>query len=403
MLITGVLVLGALMMRNLNVIAPLIAGFFLISYAVVNVVMLVESSLGLVSFRPTLRLPRWIPLLGATGCLFAMFIVNPVFSLVAWVLVFGLYFWIMQRRLSNISGDVRSGVFVAFAEWAASKVTALGINTSRAWKPSFLVPVVDGAELRGEFRLLVDMCRPSGSVKMLGIADKQSIAGLGPRVKSLSESFLKAGVFSTWSAVDSGGFVTGTIAGLQALQSAFFRPNILAVGFPESPEGYDDYESILRESQRLGVASALFGMHPRAGLGRKSVLNVWLRPPPGPADVASVLAKGNMNLGVLLGYRLARAWNAQMNMIAVVQALEDIPAAERYLEDLRELSRMPASTQTHVLVGALDDVVGIAPQSDIDIMGMPKSFDMGFVVRMIESTRSSCIFTVDSENVNALT
>jgi hypothetical protein len=162
------------MMRDLNAIAPLISGFFLITYAVVNLVMLIESSLGLVSFRPTLRLPRIVPLLGTAGCLFAMFIVNPTFSLLAWGAVLGLYFWIMQRRLDRRADDVRSGIFVAFAEWAASKCTELGINTSRAWKPSFLVPVVDGAELRGEFRLVVDMCDPSGSAKLLGIANRET-------------------------------------------------------------------------------------------------------------------------------------------------------------------------------------------------------------------------------------
>ena len=41
--------------------------FFLITYAVINLVMLIESSLGLVSFRPTLQLPRVVPLLGASS------------------------------------------------------------------------------------------------------------------------------------------------------------------------------------------------------------------------------------------------------------------------------------------------------------------------------------------------
>lgn len=402
MLVTGVLVLGALMMRDLNVIAPLIAGFFLITYAVINVVMLVESSLGLISFRPTLRLPRWVPLLGTVGCLFAMFIVNPVFSLVAWGLVGGLYFWIMQRRLSKRTDDVRSGVFVAFAEWAASKVTELGINTSRAWKPSFIVPVVDGAELRGEFRLLVDTCQPSGSVKMLGIADKDAVGELSPRMENLSKSFRSAGVFSTWSVIDSGGYVNGTVAGLQALQSAFFRPNILAVSLPEAPARHEDLKNLLREAQRLGVASALFGMHPKAGLGRMAVLNVWVRPPDDSQDIASALATGNMNLGLLLGYRIARAWKAQMNLIAVVSSREDVPAATSYIEELRDLSRMPESAKAHVVVGTLDDAIAGAPQSDIDIMGMPKDLDLEFVAKMINSTRSSCIFTVDSRTVNAL-
>ena len=81
--ITGVLVLAALMTRHLNVIAELITMFFLITYTVVNVVMLAESSLGMRSFRPTMQLPRVVPLLGALGSVFVMLIVNPTFGLIA--------------------------------------------------------------------------------------------------------------------------------------------------------------------------------------------------------------------------------------------------------------------------------------------------------------------------------
>ncbi len=402
MLVTGAIVLAALMLRNLNAIAPLISGFFLIAYAVINLVMLIESSLGLVSFRPTLRLPILVPLLGTAGCLFAMFIVNPTFSLVSWGFVVALYFWIMQRRLPHKNDDVRSGIFVAFAEWAASKCAELGISTARAWKPSFLVPVVDGAELRGEFGLVVDMCQPSGSVKLLGIADKESLIDLSARVENLGLALRKREVFSTWSVIDSAGFVTGTIAGLQALKSAFFRPNVLLVSLPERPERFDELKHLIGEAQRLRIGVTLLALHSKAGMGRMSVINVWLRPPTAGESVADALAKGNMNLGILLGYRLARGWKADLNLICVASSEEQVADATRYVEELRDLARIPDQAHSHVMVGTLESAVKQAPQSDMDILGMPKSDDLAFVSRMVELTRSSCMFTIDSGHENAL-
>ena len=175
MLVTGVIVLAALLLRDLNVIAPMITMFFLITYAVINVVMLAEASLGLMSFRPTFELPRLVPLLGALGCVFAMFIVNPTFGLLAVAVVVGIYFWITWRGIAPRTGTVRSGIFAAFAEWAAGKVIALEMTASRAWKPSLLVPVLDPATLRGELRLLIDVCRPEGSVKLLGVATTETV------------------------------------------------------------------------------------------------------------------------------------------------------------------------------------------------------------------------------------
>ena len=81
MIFTGLIVLAALFIRDLNAIAPLITMFFLITYATVNLVVFIEQSLGLISFRPLLRVPRLVPLLGAIGCFVAMFIIAPVASL----------------------------------------------------------------------------------------------------------------------------------------------------------------------------------------------------------------------------------------------------------------------------------------------------------------------------------
>ena len=61
MLVTAGIVLGALLLRELNAIAPLITMFFLITYAMVNVIVLVVQRLGLVSFRPLLPIPPRSP------------------------------------------------------------------------------------------------------------------------------------------------------------------------------------------------------------------------------------------------------------------------------------------------------------------------------------------------------
>lgn len=401
MLITGVIVLVGLLARNLNAMAPLITMFFLITYAVINVVMLVESSLGLVSFRPTLRLPRVVPLLGALGCLFAMFIVNPTFSLVAWGLVVAGYLWMMQRRLGKPGEDVRSGIFVAFAEWAASRVTALELGTARAWKPSFLVPVVDGAELRGEFKLLTDLCKPAGALKLLGIADQTSVSDLSPRVEKLGQELRKV-VFTTWSVIDSAGYVTGILAGLQALRGAFFRPNVLFLSVPVEPARAQETAVLLSEARRLEVGAMLLAMHPAAGLGRAAVVNLWVRPPDAGATVEQELARGNSNLAILCAYRLARAWKAELNLISAVADPLQAQLARSYVDELRDLTRIPNSANTVVVVGTMEEAIAQVPQSDMDIFGMPNSGDLAFAAKMVTLTRSSCLFTIDSGQESAL-
>jgi hypothetical protein len=202
--------------------------------------------------------------------------------------------------------------------------------------------------------------------------------------------------------LDSASFVTGTIAGLQALKSAFFRPNVLLLSLPENPERYAELQQLIGEAKRLGIGVTLLALHPKAGLGRMSVINVWIRPPSPGESVEVALGRGNMNLAVLLAYRLARGWKADLNLICAVASETQAEDARRYVEELRDLARVPEGAKTHVVVSELEAAVRSVPQSDIDILGMPRNEDLAFVRRMVEATRSSCMFTIDSGSENAL-
>lgn len=407
MMITGGIVLLGLMMRDLNVIAPLITMFFLITYAVINVVLLAEESLGLMSFRPTLRLPRIIPLFGAIGCIFAMFIVNPTFSLIAVSVVFGLYLWIVWRGVTPRTGSVRSGIFVAFAEWAAGKVIALDMAASRAWKPSLLVPVVNPATLRGELRLLIDLCRPEGTLKLLGLATTETVGHLTPRIKALVEMLQRHGILTTSSTIDSADYITGIVTGLQALGSAFFRPNILFLHLPRNVARHPELRTVIREANRLNIGVMLLGLHEDAGLGMKRVVNLWLRPKSPGASMTDYLGHSDLNLGILTALRLSRAWQADLNLISVIQDEAEADAVRQHVEELRDLCRIPKAARVVVMVGPFDTCVAQAPQSDMDIMGLRPGEDgagpdLDFVARMVEATRSSCLFVGSSGYENAL-
>lgn len=402
MLVTGGIVLAALMMRDLNAIAPLITMFFLLTYAVVNVVMLAEASLGLMSFRPTLRVPRVVPFLGAVGCVFAMFIVNPGFSLVAVALVVGIYLWILWRGATPRTGTVRSGIFVAFAEWAAGKVMELDLTTARAWKPSLVVPVRDPTRLRGEFRLLVDLCQPEGSLKILGIASNDTVADLTPRVHNLNRSFQRAGVMTTASIIDSAGFTEGIVTGLQALGSAFFRPNVLFLTLPEEMERHGELEGIIREARRLRVGIMLLGYHARAGFGRQKVVNLWLSPRDPTQPLKAYLEATNQNLAILSALRIARAWDGDFNLVTVVPGQARVSGVHEGLEELRDLCRIAPRARVQVLVGDFEEVLGQADQADLQVLGLTHQRPLEFMAGLVERSRASCLFLADSGEEDAL-
>ncbi len=82
---------------GINVIAPIISMFFLISYGLLNYATAFEARANSPWFRPRFRWFHWrVSLLGALGCLGVMLMINPWASAVALAVVFAIYQYIDQ-------------------------------------------------------------------------------------------------------------------------------------------------------------------------------------------------------------------------------------------------------------------------------------------------------------------
>lgn len=401
MLLTGGLTILCLMLRDLNAIAPLLTMFFLITYGALNFVVLLEQSLGVVSFRPTLSIPRWVPMFGLIGTLLAMFIVSPTFGVLSILVVLGLYMFFERRGGGGEDAGVSSSIFQSVAEWAAQRVLERDeVESVRAWKPSFLVPVEDPDELRGEYSFLVDVARPEGSVKLLALTRGRPCSALEERVAPLGRAFRSDGVHCTWSVVEEETFGEGVMFALQALQSAFFRPNMLFLTLPDLEDRHEEFARLVAQARQTRVGVTLLGLHPRAGLGRRRSINLWLRWQGMDWDVDQAFSVGSLNLTLLMGYRLQRQWGAEMRVITVVPHDDEVEAAKEYLEEVVDLARLP-NLQMDVLVGPFEDCVGAAAEADLAIMGLQRRPDFGFVTRMVETSRSSCLMVLDSGRESA--
>lgn len=398
MVLTVVIVLAALMLRDLNAVAPLISMFFLITYLMLNVVVLVEQRLGLVSFRPVLRVPFLVPLVGAVGCIFAMFIVNPPFAVAAVVLVIGFYLFLVRRNLDAPYGDVRSGLFVALAEWAAKRTARLQGTEERAWKANLLVPIEDTRELRGTFRLIQDIAGPKGSLTLMGLnTSDEKEAVFDRRVEQAADAFRDQGVFANWTSLQTRNFVPGIITGLEALGGAFFQPNVMFLRLADD----DDRARLELETAGAtldqGLGMAVFASHPKAGMGQRETLNLWLENP----DWASGRTVEQVDLAVLMAYKLVTNWNGRLNVFTVAATDPETAQDQRDLERLMEVARIPA-VQVHALKGSFQTELANAPQADLTILGLPRALDLDWLRGAVRSTRSSCLFVRGSGHENAL-
>ncbi len=401
LLVTGLIVVLALLLRDLNTVAPLITLFFLITYAMINIVILVEQSLGLVSFRPRFAIPRAVPLAGTAGCLFAMFIINPLFSLFAVILVGAFYYILMYRHLKDMPpyGDVRSSLFVALAEWAAKKAQTLPASQERAWRPNLFIPVDNPAEFRGVSEFIRDIAYPSGSVSILGVNHGLRELRLEERIPYLAEDFRRDGLFTNWTIVRAATFADGVVTSMQALKRTLFPPNIVFLRMPGSSEREEETVTIIRRAAESRMAAVLYAAHPKAGLGRRRKINLWIP----EACMEWTLGKKlpNCDLAILIAYKLVINWDAAVTVIAAVEDPGRVSAVRESLSVLLEQARIPHA-ELLVVNDRPGDYLGNEPQADLNIFSLSLEPDFEAIRAIVERTRSTSLFCRDSTAESAL-
>jgi amino acid transporter len=399
MIVTGILIFATMLLRNINAIAPLVTLFFLITYAMINIVVIIEQNLGLISYRPVFKIYRWVPWVGLISSVFAMFIINPTVSLLSVMIVFVVYFYLSRQNLETPFEDVRSGLFVSFAEWAAKHTWGMKKMQQRAWKPNLMVPVRDINGVKGIFQFLRNIAKPKGSIKLLGIEPFSESSTLANELETLAESFRVKGVFSSWTVIHTDEFAKGINYGSQALQGAFFRPNIVFLNL----QGHDDYENevrpIIKESIRLEIGVLLYVSHATAQLGQRNMINVWISDRQTNWNIGWDI--GNLDLSLLIAYKLKMNWDAQIRLITVINDPKEEEHAKEFLNTLINLARLP-KTLTQVHVGSFHDIVIKASAADLNIFGMEGNLSYEFVKDMANKTNSSCLFVKDSGHESIL-
>ena len=399
MIVTGVLIFATMLLRNINAIAPLVTLFFLVTYAMINIVVIIEQRLGLISYRPLFKVNKWIPWVGLISSVLAMFIINPTISLITIMIVFVVYWYLSKQNLDTPFEDVRSGLFVSFAEWAAKHTWGMKTMQQRAWKPNLMVPVRDVVGAKGNFQFLRNIANPKGSIKLLGIEPFSENSKLVKELNDLSKSFINKGVFSSWTVINTEEFAKGVNYGNQALKGAFFRPNIIFLNLQDHDDFETEIRPVIKESIRLEIGVLLFSAHPTARLGQRNTINVWVRDRKDNWSLGWDI--GNLDLSTLIAYKLKTNWDAKIRLITVIDDEKEKDNALTFLKSLVTLARLP-QTLTEVHVGDFRTIVNQAPSADINIFGMEESLTFEFIKEITTSTNSSCLFVKDSGHESIL-
>ena len=150
--VSGAIALAAVALGGLNAVAQFVTILFLTLYVTINLSAAIENLVGDPSFRPTIRVPWWLSLLGSVGAIVVMFLISPLACVAAVILELGLYLYLRSRALRREWGDVRAGMWIAVARFALMKLRE-NRTDPRNWRPHILLLAGDPGKRNSLVRL----------------------------------------------------------------------------------------------------------------------------------------------------------------------------------------------------------------------------------------------------------
>lgn len=400
MLVTAIVVIIGISLRDLNTIAPLLTMFFMITYAMVNVVALVEQSLGLPSYRPSMKIHILIPLLGTFGSLVVMFIMNAVVALVSLVLIVLFYFYLSKKKLKSDSADSRSGLFTAIAEWATKKTTELNQREEpRTWRPDLLIPISSPKELRSSFRLIESIVSPKGSIKMITLknenVDEQK--ALDEFVPHAMAKFRDFDIPITHSTVQDYELNNSMNITMQALSTSFFKSNTVFVAFDSNEVGIMNEKKIrlIKDVIKNQYGLIVYVPYKTASLSIEKNVSLWVRDL--PSDWKENFEYGNNDLSTLLSLLISKNWEGNLSANIVKPAKFEKDDKTAFID----LIRLPKNTKINVVDTDIITALKEEKKADLNIVPISKEASIEEMIQIVNETRISGLFCYDSGSENA--
>lgn len=366
-LLSTVCALLVVMLGDLNAVAPVLTMFFLTTYGMINLVAGLERLSGAPSFRPSLKVPWYVSMLGALACFWVMFLISAVACIVALAAEIVVYLWLRRRAISASWGDLRYGALMSLARGTLLQLRNLP-PAPRNWRPHILVFAGDVDRRIDLIRFAAWLNQDRGilTVSRLIVGKLEQYAERIGEESALMVSRLEQEGITAFSEVEVvPSFEAGVVAVAQANGIAGITSNTIMFGWSEKRQRLAGTLGMIRRIGMLGKSTVICRVRPRAWAAAPKRIDVWW---------GGLLNNGDMMM--LFAYLLSRnsEWRAaQICVHSVASSEMMLNQTRQNLQRMLSASRISAKIDV-TLLSAGETVQEIISQksrdADIVFMGL---------------------------------
>ena len=356
---------GGIMVGDLDLIAPIITMFFMVTYGYLNLATFKESYTRNPSYRPTFRYTHWsMALLGTIACGGVMILMEPRWAMIAVVCMALLHWSISRRSLKTSWGNVHGGASFERVRKELIRLEASDYH-AKNWRPAILA-FSGGAGARVRMAAFGNwLCAGRGILSLAQVitGDVEDLVERRAGQERVLRKFIREQGFSAFPAVVvSSDRHSGFEALVQCHGLGSFRPNTVLAGWSSDLDRAEDFIDTLRTAARLGqnllLCSTADGEDPLRI--PKGTIDVWWR------------GKQNGPLMVLLAHLLVQnpAWRGHtLRLLRVVSHEDAQQETERHLSELLETARIRAEVGVIVDPDAVSAIHRTSENAAVTFLG----------------------------------
>ncbi|MFP4377381.1 MAG: hypothetical protein ACLFP4_10075 [Spirochaetales bacterium] len=237
---------------NLNAVAEVLTMFFLTTYGVLNLSAGMEALVGNPSFRPSIRTPGWISLLGTAGCFGVMILISPLSSAIAIAAVVIIFVALAFRRRAlgaTTSGGVWEGFWTERLLAISQRLGRESERSGKNWRPIVQLFAGDPLAHRELMETAAALARSGGALAVYAMVDRKKNPDSlhrGRFDQSLHETVADLPLANaTAQVVETNEFLEGVLVAAQAAAFAGRSYNTVMLGLPRESRRDADYARML--------------------------------------------------------------------------------------------------------------------------------------------------------------
>ena len=275
LILTFVLAEAGILIGELDVIAEVVAMFYLAAYMFINLSAFLEQWAS-PDFQPSFKISIFIPLLGAIVTLLLMIQLNIAATIASVVIILFIFFWLTRKQLELGTGDVWQNVWSSIVKYGLKNLNKGDVH-KRNWEPNILL-FSGGTQARPHLLdFSTSIAGRNGMISNFDLIEDKTAKVLFPKQKQsiLNENRTDDGIFyrrKTCSNVYDGIETIASTYGFSGVE-----PNTVLMGWVRNTKDPARFSVMTNILHQLDYNILFLDYDKKRGFGKKQKIDIWWR------------------------------------------------------------------------------------------------------------------------------